>query len=690
VLIHCTEGQNLMFYVKKNAFTRLWPKTNSIQLPTKINTPSNALTTIFILLSTILFGQETLITKGSSWKYLSDGSDQDSAWQKLAFNDSNWSEGLAQLGYGDGDEVTVVDYGSNSSDKPITTYFRHKFFISDTTGYKKLLFRVLKDDGVVLHLNGNEVVRCTHMPTYEIDYRTSVWLEAKGDDERTFFFEYTINLDDLIIGENIIAAEIHQRNGSDPDMSFDLEMILHKGRDFLKQPYLIYTADDSQMRINWQLNMANNCQLQWGMDESYSIGNITTDENTDDHLHQYTIKNLQPHKKYFYRVTALEDSFKSSFVTSPDSSSKNISFIVYGDTRTYPGRSNMVADAMLEYLGQNPQFQTFLLHSGDIVDDGGLEEHWNDEFFTPALKSLRKLISQIPFIAAFGNHEKPGDLFRKYFPLPFVNERFYFSFDYGPAHFAVVDLYAEGRRTAFTDSSIQDIWLENDLANSDKKWKFVVIHRTGWSAGGHIDLPDVQNNIQPLCEKYGVQVVLSGHNHNYARALVNGVQHITSGGGGAPLNPPDLSRPNIVAVAEKHHFCAIKINGDSLYLEVIDTEGNIFDEMAIPAIITSIDNVSNYSNSKIKYELYPAYPNPFNPRTRIKYSIAQAGKVNISIYNIRGQKVITLVDRKQTKGTHYVDWNGVNKEGKKMATGVYFYRIQNENFSMSGKTVLLN
>ena len=73
----------------------------------------------------------TLISTGAVWSYLDSGSDQGSAWQNLAFDASSWSNGPAQLGYGDGDEQTVVSFGPNSNAKFTTTYFRRTFNIVD-------------------------------------------------------------------------------------------------------------------------------------------------------------------------------------------------------------------------------------------------------------------------------------------------------------------------------------------------------------------------------------------------------------------------------------------------------------------------------------------------------------------------------------------------------------------------------
>ncbi|HET7897138.1 MAG TPA: hypothetical protein VFL47_05700, partial [Flavisolibacter sp.] len=72
--------------------------------------------------SCICYSQTTLIPFGSVWKYLDNGSDQGTAWRSETFADAGWPQGNGLLGYGHGDETTVVGYGGNSSNKFITTY----------------------------------------------------------------------------------------------------------------------------------------------------------------------------------------------------------------------------------------------------------------------------------------------------------------------------------------------------------------------------------------------------------------------------------------------------------------------------------------------------------------------------------------------------------------------------------------
>jgi hypothetical protein len=89
------------------------------------------------------------------------------------------------------------------------------------------------------------------------------------------------------------------------------------------------------------------------------------------------------------------------------------------------------------------------------------------------------------------------------------------------------------------------------------------------------------------------------------------------------------------------------------------------------------------------FALMQNYPNPFNPLTTIQYQLPITSRVTISLYNILGQHVRTLVDWIEDAGFKSVQWNGINEMGVTVASGVYFYRIQAENFVATRKLVLL-
>ncbi|MBN2474881.1 MAG: lamin tail domain-containing protein [Pirellulales bacterium] len=161
--------------------------------------------------------ESTLIPAGATWSYLDDGSNQGTAWYAPGFNDAGWESGRAQLGYGDGDEVTVIDSGP-SSDKYITSYFRHSFQVSGADGVIQLDLGLLRDDGAVVHLNGQEVGR-SNMPEGEIGYLTTAGPDTGSE---TTFYPLSADPALLVDGENVLAVEVHQRSHTSTDVSFDL------------------------------------------------------------------------------------------------------------------------------------------------------------------------------------------------------------------------------------------------------------------------------------------------------------------------------------------------------------------------------------------------------------------------------------------------------------------------------------
>jgi PKD domain/Bacterial Ig domain/Carboxypeptidase regulatory-like domain len=167
---------------------------------------------------------QTLVSAGSNWRYLDNGSDQGAAWREPDFNDGAWASGNAELGYGDGDEVTTVGFGPNGSAKFITTYFRHTFVVQDASLVTNAILRLVRDDGAVVYLNGTEVFR-SNMPEGPIDYLTGASTAVGGADESTFQVA-AVAPRWFVTGPNVVAVEIHQNSGSSSDISFNFGLDL--------------------------------------------------------------------------------------------------------------------------------------------------------------------------------------------------------------------------------------------------------------------------------------------------------------------------------------------------------------------------------------------------------------------------------------------------------------------------------
>jgi len=155
------------------------------------------------------------------WRYLDDGSDQGSGWSAFGFDDSSWDAATGEFGYGDGDETTVVASGPGN-DRHITTYFRAGFDVQDAAAVAELELRLIRDDGVVVYLNGVEVYR-DNMPAGPIDSETLASSGVTGSDERDWIV-VTLPVEAIVSGENVLAVEVHQVHRTSSDVSLDVRL----------------------------------------------------------------------------------------------------------------------------------------------------------------------------------------------------------------------------------------------------------------------------------------------------------------------------------------------------------------------------------------------------------------------------------------------------------------------------------
>ena len=163
-------------------------------------------------------GPYRLFATGAEWKFLDDGSAPDTTWRRAQFNDDSWLTGAAELGFGDGDEMTPIGNGPL-----VTAYFRRTFTVANASLYTNLLVRLLRDDGAVVYLNSTEVLR-SNLPEGSVSHGTLALADVAGDAEFSFI-EGSIAPSLLVEGTNVIAVEVHQSSPSSDDLSFDLDLL---------------------------------------------------------------------------------------------------------------------------------------------------------------------------------------------------------------------------------------------------------------------------------------------------------------------------------------------------------------------------------------------------------------------------------------------------------------------------------
>jgi hypothetical protein len=475
-----------------------------------------------------------LIAAGSVWSYRDDGSNQGSAWRALAFDDSAWASGAAQLGYGDGDEATVVGFGPNASAKYITTYFRREFTVADPSAFQSLALSLLRDDGAVVYLNGAEVYR-TNMPTGTIAYTTPATTAIGGADE-SVYTTVQVSPSLLASGANVVAVEVHQANGTSTDVSFDLRLTGLDTPTVTRGPYL-QTGTPSSVVVRWRTNAPTDSRVRYGtspvaLSSEVSDGALVTE-------HEAVLSGLAPDTRYYYSVGTSAGPLTGGdadtfFVTAPGAGvSRPTRVWVLGDSGTANASAAAVRDAYYAFAGTSHTDLWLML--GDNAYETGTDAEYQAAVFNMYPTMLRKSV----LWPTIGNHDTAGSsnppASLPYFAMftlptngeaggtPSGSERYY-SFDYGDIHFICLDSMTSNR----TQAGPMLTWLQSDLASTTAKWIVAFWHHPPYSKGSHDSdvetaLVEMRQNALPLLEAAGVDLVLAGHSHSYERSyLIDG------------------------------------------------------------------------------------------------------------------------------------------------------------------------
>lgn len=182
-----------------------------------------------------------IISFGDSWKYLDDGTDQGTSWRESGFDDRLWESGPARLGYGGDGEITTLSSGPNVNTRYITTYFRKTFDVSDPAAFTGLLLRLVRDDGVMVYLNGVEVFR-NNLLSGLVNWNALALTAIDGASETTPL-EATLSTANMIAGANVVAVEIHQAALNSSDIGFDLSLAGLRAAASPQEIYLTQPSD---------------------------------------------------------------------------------------------------------------------------------------------------------------------------------------------------------------------------------------------------------------------------------------------------------------------------------------------------------------------------------------------------------------------------------------------------------------
>ena len=474
---------------------------------------------------------ETLIPLGAVWRFSATGEPAPVQWSSPAFNDSAWTPGVAKIGMGHSDQATLLPLPVQTP--RMTVYFRKQFTLpSGAAGSTGLLARMVCDAGAVIYLNGIEAARVA-MPAGAVTSETPASAEPYAPAEGSLL-AVPLGAGWLVDGINTIAVEVHASSSFDFDLDFDLELIATRNAApafVVRGPYLQNGAPNS-VTIRWRTDVPTPTHAQAGI--SPANLNIVASSPAPVIEHEVRLTGLQPDTLYHYAVGDGAQMIEGPgagcrFRTPPVAGTvKPVRVWVLGDSgtgRLGTGNAEAVRDGYLHSpLYQQPDVWLML---GDNAYYAGADTEYQNAVFDTYRSTLRSSL----LWATLGNHETYtlGTPYFSIFTLPTLGEggglpsgtEHYYSFDYANIHFVCLDSM-QSVRTA--PSPMLD-WLENDLGNTSQRWIVAFWHHPPYTKGTHdsdaeIEHIEMRENVLPILEEYGIDLVLCGHSHVYERSVL--------------------------------------------------------------------------------------------------------------------------------------------------------------------------
>lgn len=211
---------------------------------------------VFCLTFMELSGQKKIIATGDNWFYYDAEGPLPLDWYSVK-NTSAWKNGASPLGYGDRFVITNISFGNDPRNKHITKYFKKTFLIDDPFKYLIYKLEVQRDDGVVVYLNGREVMR-NNMPLGVVTDTTKANALVFNEINEMLVQTKLLSPEDLIAGMNIISASIHQAKATSSDCLFNLELIGSNQSEMI--PLLLKEQAIKNLNLNLKLKELNHNQ----------------------------------------------------------------------------------------------------------------------------------------------------------------------------------------------------------------------------------------------------------------------------------------------------------------------------------------------------------------------------------------------------------------------------------------------
>lgn len=381
-----------------------------------------------------------------------------------------------------------------------------------------------------------------------------------------------------------------------------------KSVNISKGPYVLFASGGSA-EIRWEtleegcpeivlyidrvkLTSFKGQRTKYTMKEGWERNYEVVDGNTVFYNYYVRLSGLERGKRYQYKIKGDSQKKYYSFRASPDINSA-FTFAVIGDTfNVGEGYEGNISN--LEKLKPD-----LLIHTGDLEYYLDLADSWI-KFF----KGFGSILSYSVFFPVRGNHEKEltGE-YENYFLRFFGNFSpeslpFNYFIEFGKGIFIALDSEGENwdSQKSFLEVTLSDF--SNRVTDG---LKVVTIHRPPYTLSEHFPFRKAIEYFAPVFEKYGVNLVFSGHNHVYERFIINGINYVVSGGGGAFLydaNAQVKKRdsgkltgedenlindifPKKITGISSYHTVYCSVFNDTVTATAIDYKGNVLDKFEL-------------------------------------------------------------------------------------------------------------
>ena len=495
----------------------------------------------------------------TQWRYLDNNTDPagDSAaegydrlsWTKAGYDDSSWKTaagtfgakygGIANLGAGYTDvdftpSVLLSQYinGASGDDIP-AFFFRTTFQVEDASAVTKLLGELYYDDAAIVYING---VKVAAFDEPNGGYASNLSYGGSNAGAPKLGEISVSDTSMLVNGDNILAVELHQGRSSSSDIYLavkELSLSTEPVSNELEVDSLTVNIGETEdcLGITWYDTDPEAAVLHWnGTDYTADVKQAS---KTGYYVNHVDLSGLKPSTRYTYTITAGGKTSKEYSYKTPAFGGESFTFAAVGDPQLYA--SNLSANVegwtktVNEVLSDGTDY-SFLFSLGDQINeyyaqDGSnlskVESEYSGFFNNENLQS-------IALATLVGNHDNGNNstLYTEHFQMPGVTSYGQnregdgdYSFTYGGVQFMVLNT---------SNLSIADhkTFLEDTLKkNPNANWNVVCFHKSMYSVASHVtegDIVQLRTGLSPIFKQLGIDVVLQGHDHVYARSYIMG------------------------------------------------------------------------------------------------------------------------------------------------------------------------